>query len=409
MRPVFELMCGRFSLRERVVRSHAPDEWGAVVRGALAETYREEHPAARVNDIEWIREESVLFINGRWLPAPGMLNHVNDREVGVIDGTVAWIVVHPDDTDLCIDGDWPSAIEQLATTRSPVEAGGNLVSRPWDLISWNGQQLAADFGQFARPTGCERGPQVALIGSPSDVCIAESARIDPFVVLDTTDGPITIDDEVHIQSFTRIEGPCHISAKTEVFRALIREGTTIGPNCRVGGEIEQSIFHGFSNKYHEGFIGHSYVCPWVNLGAMTTNSDLKNDYSPVKVPLAGESIDTGTTKVGCFIGDHTKTAIDSMFNTGSSIGVMAMVLPGGELLPKHIPSFMRIWFGKLDDTWDADRNIATARTAMNRRGAELTDAQERLIRQLYEQTRMERRNALDRAASKAAQTVAKSC
>ena len=145
-----------------------------------------------------------------------------------------------------------------------------------------------------------------------------------------------------IQSFTRIEGPCFIGERTQLFRALIREGTTIGPVCRVGGEIEECIFQGYSNKYHEGFLGHSYVCPWVNIGAMSTTSDLKSDYSNVKVPLEGTPIDSGSPKVGSFIGDHVKTAINSMFNTGSSIGVMAMVLPGGPLLPKFIPSFSMI-------------------------------------------------------------------
>ena len=126
--------------------------------------------------------------------------------------------------------------------------------------------------------------------------------------------------------FTRIEGPAYIGRESQLFRAHIREGTSIGPVCRIGGELEASIVHGWCNKYHDGFLGHSYVCPWVNLGALTTNSDLKNDYSPVRVPLAGESLDTGSTKVGCFIGDHTKTALASLINTGSSIGVMTMEL-----------------------------------------------------------------------------------
>jgi hypothetical protein len=154
------------------------------------------------------------------------------------------------------------------------------------------------------------------------------------------------------------------------------------------------------NKYHEGFIGHSYVCPWVNLGAMTSNSDLKNDYSIVGVPLTGEVIDSGSTKVGCFIGDHAKTAIDSMFNTGSSIGVMAMVLPGGELLPKHIPSFSRIWHGQLADGWDLNRSLDAVRATMSRRNLELTSIQETMLRTLHSDTANERHAAIERRDAK---------
>ena len=129
-----------------------------------------------------------------------------------------------------------------------------------------------------------------------------------------------------------------------------------------------------------------------------TNSDLKNDYSPVRVPLAGQSLDTGSTKVGCFIGDHTKTALASLINTGSSIGVMTMILPGGELLPKHIPSFTRVWHGRLEPLPDGvDSSLAAARTAMLRRDCTLTSADERLLRQVFELTRAERDAALQRA------------
>jgi len=127
---------------------------------------------------------------------------------------------------------------------------------------------------------------------------------------------------------------------------------------------------------------------------LTTNSDLKNDYSTVGVPLAGEMIDTGSTKVGCFIGDHTKTALASLFNTGSSVGVMSMVLPGGELLPKHIPSFSRIWHGELDGRFDLESSLETARTTLGRRGCELTTAEERMLRFLHDETAAERDAAI---------------
>jgi hypothetical protein len=138
----------------------------------------------------------------------------------------------------------------------------------------------------------------------------------------------------------------------------------------------------------------------VNLAALSTTSDLKGDYSPVDVPLCGEPIPTGRTKVGSFIGDHTKTGLSCLFNTGSAIGVMCLILPAGKLLPRYVPSFATVWNGELSDRWDLERSLDTARAAMARRNRDLTDAQERLLRHLCDETEAERRAAVERARSK---------
>ena len=393
-RPVFDLICGRFSLRERIERTQ-PEELGMLVRDYLADVVRENTPAARVNDFSWLAEKTTIAINGRWLPGPSSLRQIKEGQAGIVDDTVAWFHIHPEFGAELTSDNWEDMFGSIVRDCEQVEVGGHVIRRPWDLINHNPDQLTWDYRQYSRSNPVENSSHVALLGSPVDISIAPTAQIDPFVVIDARNGPISIEDNVKIQSFTRIEGPCHIGRETQVFRALIREGTTIGPQCRVGGEIEESIFHGFVNKYHEGFIGHSYVCPWVNLGAMTTNSDIKNDYSPVRVPLDGDPVDTSSTKVGCFIGDHTKTAIDSMFNTGSSIGVMSMVLPGGELLPKFVPSFSKVWHGHLAEGWDLDRSLETARTCMKRRDHELTAAQENLLRHLQHTTQARRAEAIE--------------
>ena len=214
-----------------------------------------------------------------------------------------------------------------------------------------------------------------------------------------------IDREAVVSAFTRLEGPCYVGPRTHVLGAKIRGGTTLGPNCRVGGEVEASILHGHSNKYHDGFLGHSYVGEWVNLGAGTQNSDLRNDYGEVNVVVDGQLVRTGQSKVGCFIGDHTKTAIGSLFNTGSSIGVMCLILPDGELLPKHVPSFSRIWHGELIEGLPLEQGLATARAALERRNMEQTDAQEQLLRRVHAQTLAERGRAIHRFAEKAAVSV----
>ncbi|MBL4884935.1 MAG: hypothetical protein JKY95_10420, partial [Planctomycetaceae bacterium] len=219
------------------------------------------------------------------------------------------------------------------------------------------------------------------------------AELEPFVSIIAKNGPVIIEAGVKIQSFTRLEGPCFIGKDTQLFRANIREETSIGPVCRVGGEIEGSIIHGYANKYHDGFLGHSYVCPWVNLGAQTTNSDLKNDYSNVKVPIGLEYLNTKDKKIGCFIGDHAKTAIGTLFNTGTNVGVMAMVLPAGKLCPKHIPSFSRLWHGELDTQCNFEAACQTATTAMQRRNQNFTKTHQKLFKEIQTQTKPERDQA----------------
>src|SRR5204863_10183783 len=128
-----------------------------------------------------------------------------------------------------------------------------------------------------------------------------------------------------------------------------------------------------SNQYHEGFLGHSYIGEWVNLGAGTHNSDLRNDYGPVAVTVAGQRVETGRGKIGCFLGDHTKTGLGTLLNTGTNAGVFCNLLPCGGLLPKYIPSFCSVLNGSLSDDADMPGLLETARKVMARRGRDLTE------------------------------------
>jgi UDP-N-acetylglucosamine diphosphorylase / glucose-1-phosphate thymidylyltransferase / UDP-N-acetylgalactosamine diphosphorylase / glucosamine-1-phosphate N-acetyltransferase / galactosamine-1-phosphate N-acetyltransferase len=395
-RPVFELVCGRYSLRERIVRYCPATEWGVFLRDHLVETYREAHPEAHVNDFAWLGRGPTLVINGRWLPSADAIRHDLVRGgAAVVEGRVAFLTVDKLDTSRVIRDGWEGALLDLAQNHQWIEARGLFLENMWDLVEKNGTLLAEDF-RLAGPASAAYEPrlQVAVIGPADRLQIDPSARIEPFVVLDVSAGPISIGPGAVLKPFTHITGPCHVDRGSQLFAACIRGATTIGPDCRVGGEVEASILHGHVNKHHAGFLGYSYLCPWVNLGALTTNSDLKNDYSNIRVPVAGESIDTGLTKIGCFIADHAKTAIGSLLNTGSSIGAMAMILPDGQLAPKHVPSFCKATRGGLADGIDLERALRTARIAMGRRNCELTPAQERLWRRVYVQTRAERENAI---------------
>jgi UDP-N-acetylglucosamine diphosphorylase/glucosamine-1-phosphate N-acetyltransferase len=337
-----------------------------------------------------------LCVRGSWLPDDIGRLPCGRHESAWIGETAVACWVGAEESSQWSHLPMTDLVDRIAGTRTRVEASGTLVRRPWDLVDRNAEQLRRDYQNAGpkRPYRPRHG--VEVLGATSLLSVSAGADIEPFVVIDVRNGPVSIDAGAQIRAFTRLEGPCHIGRETQVFRGQISAGSTIGPVCRIGGEVENSIVHGWANKYHDGFLGHSYICPWVNIGAQSGTSDLKFDYSPVRVPLSGEMIETGRSKVGSFIGDHTKTAVNSLFDTGTSVGVMSLVLPDGDLIPRHIPSFARYWRGELSECPDPETLLQIARTAMSRRGRDFTAAQEMLFRVLFDRTSEERRRAIER-------------
>jgi len=203
------------------------------------------------------------------------------------------------------------------------------------------------------------------------------------VVLHSQTGPIYIDRDVHILPHTAIEGPCYIGPGSIIkMGAKIYGGCSIGPVCKVGGEVENLIMQGYSNKQHEGYLGHAYIGEWCNFGADTNNSDLKNNYRNVKVQVNGRLVDTGQLFVGLFMGDHCKTGINTMFNTGTVVEVGCNIYGAG-FPPRYIHAF--VWGGpELEVKYDLEKTLATARAAMQRRGKSLTPAKHQVLQHLYE-------------------------
>ncbi len=224
----------------------------------------------------------------------------------------------------------------------------------------------------------------------SEVFIGKNTEIKPGVVIDAESGPVYIGEDVTIEPNSVIQGPAFIGNKSIVrLNAKLREGTNIGEVSRIGGEIENSIIHSYSNKQHEGFLGHSYLAMWVNIGADTNNSDLKNNYGSVKVYINGELVDSGSQFVGLTMGDHSKTGINTMFNTGTVVGVSCNIYGSG-IPPKYVPSFS--WGGAdMLTTYDLERSLEVARRVMARRNVSMTPAEEKLFRKVFDLTREERR------------------
>jgi UDP-N-acetylglucosamine diphosphorylase/glucosamine-1-phosphate N-acetyltransferase len=404
-RPVFELTLGTTTLASKLAGAFkvglGPLRRNCVIRTHLAAAERIRNPQVVVNDRDWLARGPVMVANGRWVPPVNFgLPAEYGPWVGICEGQLACAFVGPGDAVKLEPHGVDSWFERVVSEYESFEVGGEWIARPWDLVSKNGAHIERDFATAGR-NGVSNNhlAKLALVGPAIRLCVHDTARIDPYTVFDTTNGAIILGPNVWVQPFTRIEGPCYIGADTQLFRANLRGSVSIGPNCRIGGEVESSIVHGYSNKYHEGFLGHAYVGEWVNLGAITSNSDLRNDYGEVHVPLQGDPIPTGQAKVGCFIGDHTRTGMGSMLNTGTSIGVMCNVLPAGILLPKHVPSFTAVSFGRVSAGFPLEKLFETARTVVARRGRSFSAADEQLYRDLYDQTRLERERAFQRAAS----------
>jgi UDP-N-acetylglucosamine diphosphorylase/glucosamine-1-phosphate N-acetyltransferase len=401
-RPAFDLWCGQTTLGFKQWRhfttcagagaTQAASPTGVLIRPQMAQLFQLGNPRVPVNDVTWLRAEATILVNGRWLPPAPPAAAVNGPCVGLVDDQVAYAVVDRERLQYCLPDTLADCLATWKRTLPCHAARGTLISYPWDLVHHNAEQLSLDFQHTGRP-GCA-GLPLTIVGPPERIVVDPSARIDPMVVADTTAGPVVIDREAVITAFTRLEGPCYIGPNTHLFGAKIRAGTTLGPHCRIGGEIEASIVHGYSNKYHDGFLGHSYIGEWLNLGAGTHNSDLRNDYGPVTVISNGRAIDTGLNKVGCFIGDHTKTGLGTLLNTGTNIGAFCNLLPAGPLAPKYMPSFTTWWNGTLRANGDWLKLLATAREVMQRRGCALTDAHAALYTQVYEETELERRRGL---------------
>ncbi len=352
----------------------------------------------KVNDATTLRGDDLLIVNGRVKADSFSVEPAGASEVGLgEDGNVLYARIAKGDLARfprdSLDGLLDAAKKQLTNTSAP-----ETWNYTWELVLANPEQLPKDFAAAARNgiEGTVEQPN-AIRGSKKDIYIAPGATVHPMVVLDAEHGPIYIDEDAEIHPFTRIEGPCYIGEKSILLGAKCREGNSIGPVCRIGGEIEESIIHGYSNKYHDGFLGHAYVGEWVNLGAMTTNSDLKNDYSSVSVILDGKTpIDTGSTKVGSLIGDHTKTSIGVLFNTGAYVGAMALIMATAKPLSKFIPSFAWLLDGVVTKGFGKGKLYATARAAMPRRGCEWTEAEEQMWDAVFEMTSPARDEAIKR-------------
>jgi glucose-1-phosphate thymidylyltransferase len=254
---------------------------------------------------------------------------------------------------------------------------------PWDLqrvvtsIIDDSLSLKKDWKKF-RQKYKVKSTAFHIVGKDKHLYIHPSANIYPGVVFDTSTGPILIDENVKISSFSFLEGPLYIGRGSQIDNARITGGTLIGENCRIGGEVENSILLDFTNKHHEGFLGHSFVGSWVNLGALSTTSDLKNNYGIVKLKVGENEINTGTIKFGSLIAPFSKIAIGVMLNTGTVVDI------GANLVEARVSGYQHpfTWIAK-GNYYQLETFIVDTKKIMARRGINLLDFEENYLKSLY--------------------------
>lgn len=393
-RPVYDLRCGILTLKEKVEKYLSTDKIMLHCRPFLGETVSQNNSGEKVNSLPG---GEIIFINGRAVLNEYLADKIKDLtpNSAIISGSQLFAArLDSLNSEIFFNSlpetDGYKNIPGIKLTEDDIK----LAEYPWDLVSRNGEEIKSDYKLLTKDIKNPKYKNIlehtSLI-NPENIFIGEGSVIHPFVLLDASDGPIYIGKNATVMSHTTIQGPCFIGDNSSIkIGAKIYHECSIGEVCKVGGEIENSIIHSYSNKQHDGFLGHSYLGSWVNLGAGTNNSDLKNNYENIKIIINGKKTDTGLQFVGLIMGDHSKTAIGTTFNTGTVCGVSCNIFGAG--FPRtYIPSFS--WGGASGFvTYKLDKCLEVAKKVMSRRKIEMTAKDEELFGSIFEMTSSERKN-----------------
>lgn len=369
-RPVADIRIGILTIREK---------WETYLRYTTT-TLTEEYLSAKYPMIE---VENNVMINASYLP---------NRELAdlILDLEPMQAVVYQEDIIAFYTQETQEEVDFDDYALIAYEGELIQVANKWDIFQKNDQALRADFALVTEDRISEPIPANVNVIAPENVFIEEGAKL-AFVTLNASTGPIYIGKDTEIMEGSIIRGPFALCEGAQVkLGTKIYGATTVGPECRVGGEVNNSVMFGYSNKGHDGFLGNSVLGEWCNLGADTNNSNLKNNYAPVKLwnYETGDYENTGLQFCGLMMGDHSKSGINTMFNTGTVVGVSCSIFGGG--FPKtFLPNFT--WGGvESTDHYKVDKAIETMKIVMERRHIELTPIDEEIIRQIAADTELER-------------------
>lgn len=365
-RPMDDMRIGIYTIRDKWMYQIKAQNFSRILPDYLEDVFHK-------NEI--VPGKDCLWINSRFLPSEKLIQAINDlklseRIVFKAKTVAARINFESSDQMLKINS-------FSADDLNPVEINEAIhLDQLWDILSLNSYEIEKDLPQ----TGLSSCPdENSLAGvalqKPENIYIDESAEIEPGCVIIGDEGPVIIMENAKIEAGSTLRGPVVIgNGATVKMAARIYGGSTIGPVCKVGGEVSNCIFHSYSNKAHDGFTGNSLFGQWVNLGADTNTSNLKNNYSTVRISDwdTRKEIETESQFLGTVMADHSKTAINTMLNTGTICGISSNIFMAG-FSPKFIPSFS--WVGSSDfGTYKFEKAIEAMKAMMSRREVELTVA-----------------------------------
>ena len=373
-RPLDDLRIGIFTIRDKWINVLKPSGWIRQVDDYLSQLF----PTGKIVD-----NEDYLWINNRYLPSPELTRSLQNlslnNSIVVDDQLIAARLSNKETVAFLESNQQPHSKNVIGLDFEPTS-----LQFFWDMLSHNASQIAFDIKLL--PVSFQQATQFdasVILRNIEDIYIHESAKIEPGCIIIADEGPVYIGQDSKVEAGSIIKGPVAIGAQAEIkMGGKIFNGTTVGPVCKVGGEINNCIFHSYSNKAHDGFAGNSIIGQWSNFGAATNTSNLKNNYSKVRLPHwdSGEMSDDGVQFFGTVFGDFSKTAINTSLNTGTICGVSSNILCSG-FPPKIIPSFT--WLGKDAEMYEFDKAIKAMQAMMERRDVELSQEHISMMRYLF--------------------------
>ena len=376
-RPTFDVRCGAFTFIERL-NFFLPDEnIHLFVRPELEEVIKETFPGHHVNPTS---VDDGIWLVGNGLGSAEDINAIKNQQETLFykNRTLIGANLTKESGQKWIESGGPIA-DELVSDRAKSDLSTQVVEYLWEAVALTNQQIEKDkqfLSEFSAPA-----TEATLINS-DNIFAHKSATIYPGAIINASQGPVIIANDTVVKPLSYLEGPLYLGENCVVEpMTQIKGGCSIGPVCKLGGEINSVIIQGWSNKSHDGYLGDAYLGQWVNLGAGTVNSNLKNNYSDINVMVNGVMSDTGSKHVGCFMGDHVKTAIGTRLNTGTVIGTGSNVVSNG-FPPKSIPPFSWCVDGKVQSVrWESF--LETTKIVKSRRGLELSAAEKSLLDSIY--------------------------
>jgi UDP-N-acetylglucosamine diphosphorylase/glucosamine-1-phosphate N-acetyltransferase len=393
LRPVYCLRAGILPLFRRIERVFDQPEISLSSRGALAPVISAEFRDYPVNIIKRREGQTVLFLNGRLRDYGNLPELIGKSQLvtkitnqqGALVGISFPDAAVEDIPSVATQEQYVEYFQKNAGDAGEMETNATLYDWCWDLVADIDKEIADDFAHLKKTLAKSERVKVhdgVFALNADQIHLGLGVEILPGSFIDASRGPVFIGDNTRVESQVAIYGPCYIGPNSVVVAGKI-SGCSIGHTCRIGGEVEESVFQSYVNKYHAGFIGHSYVGSWVNFGAMTTNSDLKNNYSTIQVSVGGQLRDTGSIKVGSFVGDHTKFGIGTLLNTGINVGMCCNIYGGALITDREVPSFRWGNSGGYE-IYKFEKAIKTMRRTAERRNVDLTSAEEALLQDVYD-------------------------